>query len=135
MFNSAFEFTRPEEKLNAIMNATNKPCDDQENVDPNVQLTSEFLAAKFKKKEVQSKNFRRTRGWLDKLLKGRKLTKKKQQRYQQKKNDGAQPQVRVEKDDGAQPQANVEVQESNKVISYTQLLMAPLGGVYGEDMF
>ena len=42
-----------DEKLNATMNATNKPCDDQENVDPNVQLTSEFLAAKFKKKEVQ----------------------------------------------------------------------------------
>ena len=54
---------------------------------------------------------------------------------QQKKNDGAQPQVRVEKDEGVQPQANVEVQESNTVISYTQLLMAPPGGVYEEDMF
>ena len=66
-----------EEKLNATMDATNKPCDDQENVDPNVQLTSEFLsAAKLKKKEVQSKNLRRKRGWLDKLLRGkRKLTK------------------------------------------------------------
>ncbi|XP_044392845.1 uncharacterized protein [Triticum aestivum] len=66
-----------DEKLDATMNATKKPCDDQENVDPNVQLTSEFLsAAKLKKKEVASKNLRRKKGWLDKLLKGkRKPTK------------------------------------------------------------
>lgn len=79
MLENAFDCIGPhlEDKLNSCTNATNKPCTDQENVDPNVQLTSEFLAAKFKKKEVQSKNFRRKKGWLDKLLKGRKLTKKK----------------------------------------------------------
>jgi hypothetical protein len=39
------------------LNATNKSCDDQENIDPNVKLTSEFLsAAMLKKKEVPSKN-------------------------------------------------------------------------------
>ncbi|XP_073360485.1 protein FAR1-RELATED SEQUENCE 5-like, partial [Aegilops tauschii subsp. strangulata] len=153
-----------DEKLDATMNATKKPCDDQENVDPNVQLTSEFLsAAKLKKKEVASKNLRRKKGWLDKLLKGkRKPTKvalsKKEGAKQQKKNDGGQPQVRVEKDDGGQPQvrvekddggqpqvrvekddgdkrANVELQESNTVVSYTQLLMTPLDGVYDENLF
>ena len=59
-----------EDKLNAITNATNKPCNDEENVDPNVQQTYEVLsAAKLKKKEVQSKRLRRRQTWLDKLLK------------------------------------------------------------------
>ncbi|XP_037449638.1 uncharacterized protein LOC119319253 isoform X2 [Triticum dicoccoides] len=140
-----------DEKLDATMNATKKPCDDQENVDPNVQLTSEFLsAAKLKKKEVASKNLRRKKGWLDKLLKGKrkptKVAPSKKKGAKQKKNDGGQPQVRVEKDDGGQRQvrvekddgdkrANVELEESNTVVSYTQLLMTPLGGVYDENLF
>jgi hypothetical protein len=52
------------------------PCNDQENVNPNVQQTNEYLSAKLKKKEVPSKNLRRKKTWLDKLLKGkRKPTK------------------------------------------------------------
>ena len=87
---NALDYVCPQldEKLNATMNSTNKPCDDQENVDPNVQLTSEFLsAAKLKKKEVQSKKLRRKKSWLDKLLKGKRKptkvasSKKKEQRY------------------------------------------------------
>jgi zinc finger SWIM domain-containing protein 3 len=66
-----------DKKLNETINTTNKPCDDQENVDSNVQLTSEFLSAtKLKKKEVSSKKLRRKKTWLDKLLKRkRKPTK------------------------------------------------------------
>jgi hypothetical protein len=66
-----------DEKLNETINGTNKPCDDHKNVDSNVQLTSEFLSAtKLKKKEVPSKNLRRKKTWLDKLLKRkRKPTK------------------------------------------------------------
>ena len=50
------------------------------------------------------------------------------------KDDGGQRQVRVEKDDGDK-RANVELQENNMVVSYTQLLMTPLDGVYDENLF
>ena len=79
MLENALDCISPQldDKLHATTNATNKPSDDQENVDPNVQLTGEFFsAAKLKKKEVQSKGLRRKKTWLDKLLKGkRKPTK------------------------------------------------------------
>ena len=62
-----------DEKLDATMNAMKKPCDDQENVDPNVQLTSEFLsAAKLKKKEVQPKSSKRHKPWIEKTRKYKK---------------------------------------------------------------
>jgi zinc finger SWIM domain-containing protein 3 len=66
-----------EEKLNACSSAMNEPSKDQENFDPNVQQNEDLLrAARLKKKEVQSKNLRRKKSWLDKLLKGkRKATK------------------------------------------------------------
>ena len=41
--------------------------------------------------------------------------------------------MRVEKDDDAE-RTNVELQEGNTAISYTQLLMAPPGGFYDEDL-
>jgi zinc finger SWIM domain-containing protein 3 len=70
-----------EDKLNASSSATGESSNDQENADlnvaPNVQQTTEFLnAAQLKKKEVQSKNLKRKKGWIDKLQKGkRKPTK------------------------------------------------------------
>ena len=59
MLENALDWIGPqlEDKLNATTNAPNKPCNDKENVDPNMQQTNEiFSAAKLKKKEVQSKN-------------------------------------------------------------------------------
>ena len=60
MLENALDCISPQldDKLNATTNATNKPSDDQENVDPNVQLTAEFLsAAKLKKKRGSIKRF------------------------------------------------------------------------------
>lgn len=68
--------TQLEEKLNLSTNAIDKPCEEQENVDPNVQQDALFNAAKLKKKEVQSKNSKRRKTFLEKLRKGkRKPTK------------------------------------------------------------
>nr|XP_020170890.2 uncharacterized protein LOC109756467 [Aegilops tauschii subsp. strangulata] len=134
-----------EDKLNAIANATSKPCNGEKNVDPNVQQTNEVLsaeikevlsAAKLKKKEVQLKNLRRRKNWFDKLLKGkRKPTKvvasKNQRAKKQKKHDGVGPQVGVKKD-GRDEGANMEFQGCNKIMSYTQLLTATR---YDEDLF
>jgi zinc finger SWIM domain-containing protein 3 len=66
-----------EEKQNACNSAMNEPSKYQENIDPNVQQKEDLLrAARLKKKEVQSKNLKRKKTWLDKLLKGkRKATK------------------------------------------------------------
>ena len=53
MLENAIDFVGPqiEDKLNATTNASDKPCNDQENIDPNVQLPNELLsAAKLKKK-------------------------------------------------------------------------------------
>jgi zinc finger SWIM domain-containing protein 3 len=88
MLENAIDFVGPqiEDKLNATTNASDKPCNDQENIDPNVQLPNELLsAAKLKKKEVQSKNLRRKKTWLDKLLKG----KRKPTKVTTSKNKGA----------------------------------------------
>jgi zinc finger SWIM domain-containing protein 3 len=88
MLENALDCVGPqiEDKLNATTNATNKPCNDQENIDPNVQQTNEILcAAKLKKREVQSKNLRRKKTWLDKLLKG----KRKPTKIAASKNKGA----------------------------------------------
>uniref|UniRef100_A0ACD5X0B4 Uncharacterized protein n=1 Tax=Avena sativa TaxID=4498 RepID=A0ACD5X0B4_AVESA len=142
MLENALDCVGPklEDKLNETTNATNKPSNDQENVDPNVQQTSEFLsAAKLKKKEVPSKNLRRKKTWLDKLLKGkRKPTKvvasKNKEAKKQKKHDGVEPQVGVEKDSGDKA-TNLEPQECNAFMSYTQLLTAPPCVVYNEDLF
>jgi hypothetical protein len=67
---NAFDSIDPqlEDKLNASPSATNEPINEQENVDPNVQPTPEFLdAAQLKKKEVQSKTSKRAKTWIDKL--------------------------------------------------------------------
>jgi hypothetical protein len=71
--------TQLEDKLNSSTSTMSKPCNDQENVEPNVQQGDDLLrAAQLKKKEVKSKNSRRKRTWIDKLNKGkRKPTKKR----------------------------------------------------------
>jgi hypothetical protein len=57
-------------------------CNDQENIEPNVQQGDDLLSAALKKKAVKSKNSRRKRTWIDKLNKGeRKQPTKKEQRY------------------------------------------------------
>jgi len=53
---------------------------------------------------------------------------------QHKKNDGVEPQVRVEKDYVNEGE-NMEHQDCNTIISFTELLTAPLGGVYDGHMF
>jgi zinc finger SWIM domain-containing protein 3 len=65
-----------EDKLNASSSATVESSNDQENVDPNVELneqqTTDFLnATQLKKKVVQSKNSKRAKTWIDKLHKGK----------------------------------------------------------------
>jgi len=56
-----------------------KPTNEEENVDPNVNQRDDLLsAAKLKKKEVQSKNSKRKRTWIDKL---RHKGKHKQAKY------------------------------------------------------
>ncbi|XP_044331085.1 protein FAR1-RELATED SEQUENCE 5 isoform X2 [Triticum aestivum] len=116
-----------EDKLNATTSAMNEPCKDKENVEPNVQQTNEFLcSAQLKKKEVQSRNLRRKKGWLEKLLKGKRKSTKttaptKKGAKQQKKGK---PQVEVEKDDKNKG-ANLEFQECNAIFSFTQLLTTP----------
>jgi zinc finger SWIM domain-containing protein 3 len=45
-----------------------KPTNEQENIDPNVNQRDDLLsAATLKKKEVQSKNSKRKKTWIDKL--------------------------------------------------------------------
>ena len=50
----------------------------------------------------------------------------------QNKKDGVQTQVEEEKYDNNK-EVNLELQESNDIMSFTQLLMAPSFG--GDDMF
>lgn len=67
-----------EDKLNAATSVMNeKPCNDQENINPNLQQRDDLLsAAQLKKKEVQSKGSKRKKSWIEKLRKGkRKATK------------------------------------------------------------
>ena len=91
-------------------------------------------SARLNKKEVQSKNLRRKKNWLDKLLKGKhRVTKgptkqgekpqRKKDGVQQKKKDGVQPQVEVEKYDNNK-EVNLVLQECNNIMSFTQLLTA-----------
>jgi len=70
--------TQLEDKLNVSASTMSKPCNDQENPEPNVQQGDELLsAAQLKKKEVKPNNSRRKRTWLDKFNKRkRKPTKK-----------------------------------------------------------
>ena len=70
--------TQLEDKLNVSASTMSKPCNDQENAEPNVQQGDELLsAAQLKKKEVKPNNSRRKRTWLDKFNKRkRKPTKK-----------------------------------------------------------
>ncbi|XP_024318049.1 protein FAR1-RELATED SEQUENCE 1-like [Brachypodium distachyon] len=125
-----------EDKLNATTNTMDKQGSGQENVDPNLQQTNEFLtAAKLKKKEVPSKNLRRKKTWLDKLLKGRRpiqvAASKNRGAKQPKKHDGVESQVGVEKDDNNKG-ANLEIQGCDAIISYTQLLT---DAIYDEHIF
>ena len=80
MIDNALDHLGPqvEDKLNASTGAVNeKPCNDQENTDPNMQGKDDlFSAAQLKKKEVQPKGSKRKKSWIDKLRKGkRKATK------------------------------------------------------------
>jgi len=61
--------TQVEDKLNLSSCAMDeKPTNEEENVDPNVNQRDDLLsAAKLNKKEVQSKNSKRKRTWIDKL--------------------------------------------------------------------
>jgi hypothetical protein len=60
-----------EDKLNASCSARNEPSNEHENIDPNVQQTTNFLnAAQLEKKEVRSKNLKRAKSWIYKLSKG-----------------------------------------------------------------
>ena len=61
--------TQVEDKLNLSSCAVDeKPTNEEENVDPNVNQRDDLLsAAKLKKKEVQSKNSKRKRTWINKL--------------------------------------------------------------------
>jgi zinc finger SWIM domain-containing protein 3 len=61
--------TQVEDKLNVSGCAMNeKPTNEQENIDPNVNQRDDLLsAATLKKKEVQSKNSKRKKTWIDKL--------------------------------------------------------------------
>ena len=70
--------TQLEEKLNVSSSVMNeKSCNDQENVEPNVQQRDDLLsAAQLKKKNIQSKNSRRKRTWIDKLHKVRRKSTK-----------------------------------------------------------
>ncbi|XP_047045843.1 protein FAR1-RELATED SEQUENCE 5-like [Lolium rigidum] len=127
--------------LNASTSAMNELCKDKENVDPNVQQVDEMLrSAWLKKKEVPSKNLRRKKTWLDKLLKGKhRVTKgptkqgekpqKKKDGVQKKKKDGVQPQVGVEKYDNNK-EVNLVLQECNNITSFTQLLTANLDNLF-----
>ena len=55
----------------------NEPCEEKENVDPNVQQRDDLLsAAQLKKEDVQPKKSRRNRTWIDKLRKGKKKNPK-----------------------------------------------------------
>ena len=70
--------TQLEKKLNVSSSVMNeKSCNDQENVEPNVQQRDDLLsAAQLKKKDIQSKNSRRKRTWIDKLHKVRRNSTK-----------------------------------------------------------
>jgi zinc finger SWIM domain-containing protein 3 len=69
--------TQLEEKLNISSSDINEiSCKDQENVEPNVKQRDDIECCSIEKKEVQSKNPRRQRTWIDKFRKvRRKLTK------------------------------------------------------------
>jgi len=77
-----------EDKLIALIAPMKNSCNDQENVEPNVQQRNNLVsAAQLKKKEVQPKSSKRKKSWIDKLQKRKpkpaKSTKqtKKQQSY------------------------------------------------------
>jgi zinc finger SWIM domain-containing protein 3 len=70
--------TQPEDKLNASTFTMSTPCNDQENIEPNVQQGDDlFSAAQLKKKEVKSKNSRRKETWIDKFNKGKRKQRTK----------------------------------------------------------
>uniref|UniRef100_A0ACD5VGC8 Uncharacterized protein n=1 Tax=Avena sativa TaxID=4498 RepID=A0ACD5VGC8_AVESA len=132
-----------EEKLNASNSAINEPSNGQENVDPNVQLTDDLLrAAQLKKKEVQSKNSKRKKIWLDKLHKGKRKVPKpavttKKEAKQQKRNGDMQPQIEAG-DGGHKKEDNVGNEKYDVIESFTQLLTTPTyddGSLYGGNMF
>ncbi len=70
--------TQLEGKLNLeSASGTNEPCEDKENVDPNMQQRDDKLsAAQLKKKDVQSNKSKRTTTWIDKLRKGKRKNTK-----------------------------------------------------------
>ena len=70
--------TQLEEKLNVSSSVMNETlCNDQENVEPDVQQRDDLLsAAQLKKKDIQSKNSRQKRTWIDKLHKVRRKSTK-----------------------------------------------------------
>ena len=59
-----------EDKLIALIAPMKNSCNDQENVEPNVQQRNNLVsAAQLKKKEVQPKSSKRKKSWIDKLQK------------------------------------------------------------------
>nr|XP_051179975.1 uncharacterized protein LOC127294238 [Lolium perenne]XP_051179987.1 uncharacterized protein LOC127294246 [Lolium perenne] len=104
------------------------------------QVDEMLRSARLKKKEVPSKNLRRKKTWLDKLLKGKhrvskgstkqgEKPQKKKDGVQKKENDGVQPQVEVEKYDNNK-EVNLVLQECNNITSFTQLLTANLDNLF-----
>lgn len=62
MLQNALDFVSPQEdKLGAATNATNKPCDDKENVDPNLQQKMSFLCGKTQEKRGLIKTIKKKR--------------------------------------------------------------------------
>ncbi|XP_066333734.1 protein FAR1-RELATED SEQUENCE 9-like [Miscanthus floridulus] len=115
--------TQLEDKPNASTSTMRNPCNDQENVEPNVQQGDDLLsAAHLKKKEVNSKNSRRKKTWIDKLNKGKHKPTKK----------GA-------KNGDCNKGATVELQEYiviDSLGSFTQLITTPTydGGILNDHV-
>ncbi|KAJ1271648.1 hypothetical protein BS78_06G142800 [Paspalum vaginatum] len=123
--------TQIDDKLNASATSMNKSCNDQENIDPNVQQSDElFSEAQLKKKEGKPKNSKRKKTWIEKLQK--KKRKPAKSAIETKKG---------EKDGDSNKEAIVEFQQPNIIGSFgsfTRLLTDPSccnDGLCDEDFF
>ncbi|XP_008670011.3 protein FAR1-RELATED SEQUENCE 5 [Zea mays] len=130
-----------EDKLNAPSSVANeKPCNDQENISPNMQQRDDLLGtAQLKKKEVQLKGSKRKKSWIEKLRKGkRKATKSAvPTKKGAKKEDGAPPHVQVE-NNSSNKEANVDLHEYRVIGDFTRLLTSMAShdeNFYDEDLF
>ncbi|KAG2546293.1 hypothetical protein PVAP13_9KG029826 [Panicum virgatum] len=126
----------------ALIAPMKNSCNDQENVEPNVQQRNNLVsAAQLKKKEVQPKSSKRKKSWIDKLQKRKpkpaKSTKQtKKAAKEQKKDDGVHPQV--EENGDSNKGAPVELQECSIIRSlgiFTELLTSPSCDLGDENQF